>query len=307
MISNFKKVCTAFSAIATSACMLASTAISTYADFVVDGYPNSPTFSLELEYVDQEYIENSIWGSKLQTGDIAVHCNVSNQEGIGEGGFAIKFFFGDGYDILNPKRPYFDEELELRDIGDQTGYALSHTYKADQENACVIVFSYGTTLDNKDCLYGDYSITTFIRKNSNYSESNSNIACGVMSCISDSGNMNYSVPVKNVTIGESTSNPTPYMLGDVNGDNTVDLTDATTAWTAICEHNLQESGKYSVSFVNSHLDDWFPDAVCGEAGDVNQDSFISRTDSDMILTYYAETSVNNVTEDDIGEMFFFTA
>ena len=307
MILNFKKVCTAFSAIATSACMLASTAISTYADFVVDGYPNSPTFSLELEYVDEEYIANSIWGSELQIGDIAVHCNVSNKDGIGESGFAIKFFFGDGYDILNSDEPYFDEQSKMDKIARKNGHALSRTYKAYQENACVIAFSYATMSEVKDCLYGNYSITTFVRKNSNYSENNSDIACGVMSCTSKSGNMKYSIPVENVTIGESTSNPTPYMLGDVNGDNKVDLIDATDAWTTICEHNLQETGKYPVSFVNSHLDDWFPNAICAEAGDANQDSFISRTDSDMILTYYAESSVNNVTEDEIGEMFFFTA
>lgn len=55
-------------------------------------------------------------------------------------------------------------------------------------------------------------------------------------------------------------------------------------------HGLAEGSRVSVSYVQSNLSDWFPNAVCAKAYGADEDGYISYDDAMEALTYW--TSIN---------------
>lgn len=99
--------------------------------------------------------------------------------------------------------------------------------------------------------------------------------------------------------------PYPYMLGDVNNDYYVNAVDASNIMVALKNHGLQRGMAVSVSYVQANLSDWFPNAACAVAADVDKDGYISYDDADKILEYAASAGVGGSEETDIGKIFLY--
>lgn len=99
----------------------------------------------------------------------------------------------------------------------------------------------------------------------------------------------------------------PYMLGDVNGDLYVDASDASWILSALDDHGFEEGNRVSVTFVQNHLSDWFPKAVCAKAADANEDGYISHEDASDVLTYYSCVSTGESGYKNIGNLYLYIA
>lgn len=84
----------------------------------------------------------------------------------------------------------------------------------------------------------------------------------------------------------------PYMIGDINGDGVVNISDAIALMSALNNHSytVSTAGNHFASCYGMYVgenNDYFVFAV----GDVNGDGFINSDDSDDILEYYNDVYV----------------
>ena len=108
-----------------------------------------------------------------------------------------------------------------------------------------------------------------------------------------------------ISASAATNARIPYMLGDVNNDYYVSALDATAVMSALHDHGLQRGMAVSVSYVQANLSDWFPNAACAVAADVDKDGYITYDDADKILDYYGSASTGGDEGTDIGKMFLY--
>lgn len=99
----------------------------------------------------------------------------------------------------------------------------------------------------------------------------------------------------------------PYMLGDVTGDFKIGIDDASAVFSAMSEHGLAQGSRVSVSYVQSHLSDWFPNAVCATAADADQDGYISYEDGMDILQAYSNYAAELGYYKNIGNLYVYVA
>lgn len=115
-----------------------------------------------------------------------------------------------------------------------------------------------------------------------------------------------SLTVASFSASAATNARIPYMLGDVNNDYYVNAVDASRIMVALKNHGLQRGMAVSVSYVQANLSDWFPNAACAVAADVDKDAYISYDDADKILEYAANVGANGGSGGtDIGKMFLY--
>lgn len=114
-----------------------------------------------------------------------------------------------------------------------------------------------------------------------------------------------SLSMTSLSASATTNVRIPYMLGDVNGDYVVDGTDATLVLRALDVHGLERGYAVSLSYVQTNLSDWFPNAPCAVAADVDKDGYISYDDADKILRHYTLVISGKDDETDMGKLFLY--
>ena len=114
-----------------------------------------------------------------------------------------------------------------------------------------------------------------------------------------------SLTVASFSASAATNARIPYMLGDVNNDYYVNAVDASNIMVALKNHGLQRGMAVSVSYVQANLSDWFPNAACAVAADVDKDGYITYEAADKILEYAASAGVGGSEGSDIGKMFLY--
>ncbi|MBD5143774.1 MAG: hypothetical protein HDT22_09255 [Ruminococcus sp.] len=114
-----------------------------------------------------------------------------------------------------------------------------------------------------------------------------------------------SLTVASFSASATTNAGIRYMLGDVNNDYYVNVVDASNIMVALKNHGLQRGMAVSVSYVQANLSDWFPNAACAVAADVDKDGYISYDDADKILEYAVNAGVGGGEETDIGKIFLY--
>lgn len=108
-------------------------------------------------------------------------------------------------------------------------------------------------------------------------------------------------------LSASATTYTAYMLGDVDGDFKISMYDAYTVLTALDNHGLAQGSRVSVSYVQSHLSDWFPNAVCAKAADADQDGYISYDDAQDILQCYSNNAAGLDGYKNIGNLYVYVS
>lgn len=96
-----------------------------------------------------------------------------------------------------------------------------------------------------------------------------------------------------------------YMLGDVNNDYVVDTSDTYYILEAMGSHGLADGSRVSVTYVQDHLSDWFPNAACAKAADADEDGYISFDDARDVLTYCGRVGAGYDGYKNIGNLYFY--
>lgn len=145
-------------------------------------------------------------------------------------------------------------------------------------------------------------LTVYAYKSSSLNSSNGtvSVAANLLSGV-DGSNINLS----NVTVGNTSSttsiNPsTGYVLGDANGDGSVDSKDSVYLHNVLKDKGISSISVYTVA---NNLSSYFPKAKAAEAVDANVDKAINKNDSDTILNYYAATLANSYSGN-VGKYFY---
>lgn len=85
-----------------------------------------------------------------------------------------------------------------------------------------------------------------------------------------------------------------YMIGDVDQDNRIDASDASTILHAVSVYeDAFNDDVLPVNYANAHLSTYFPKASRAESADANKNDSITEKDASLVLQYYANASTGN--------------
>ena len=85
-----------------------------------------------------------------------------------------------------------------------------------------------------------------------------------------------------------------YKIGDVDQDNRITASDASTILHAISLYDdAFNDDVLPVNYANAHLSTYFPNALVAESADSNKSDSITNKDATLVLEYYANASVGN--------------
>lgn len=98
-----------------------------------------------------------------------------------------------------------------------------------------------------------------------------------------------------------------YTLGDIDNNSKININDAQAVLDIA---SRKGTSSVSVSYANSILSTLrkkYPNMVCAETADADQNKTINQTDASLILTYYSNESAGNTNENTfIGSSFYKT-
>lgn len=84
------------------------------------------------------------------------------------------------------------------------------------------------------------------------------------------------------------------MIGDVDQDNRIDASDASTILHAVSVYeDAFNDDVLPVNYANAHLSTYFPKASRAESADANKNDSITEKDASLVLQYYANASTGN--------------
>lgn len=241
-------------------------------------------YNLSVEYLHAgDLMDGSV---AAQEGDVAVSFNCVQNAGLGD--LAFYLYYDGGYDAITDKGQILSAYNTLDWCG--TFSAISHSAT---EHA--IHFAAGHA--NGDYSDGTGGLKFYFRPNSNYVKGKS----GFTLALTDYRGVDGSFTAGNITT-PSIEIPglLPYILGDVDNNQKIELDDATITLTV-----ASSAPNTTVSYLNNHLSEWLPDAVCAESADVDFDQRITKDDAQGILDYYADSSVNVPLDSLIGKTYFY--
>lgn len=193
--------------------------------------------------------------------------NIPDLQAIG-----IHIQVGEGYDIV------------MKD-SDTPKLASGGTYKEyNGGQLCVYAPGYhglfftnaGDTTENYNGRYASFYVT----KNSKYSSTTATANLLEVDgdlLMTESGNILSTTVETSPIILKSDE----YIIGDVDGNNTIDAVDASYLYSG-----LGSSSSLKVSTIEDYFTDYFPKAKSPAAPDANQNGYINKADASEILNYY---------------------
>ncbi len=249
------------------------------------GLPSAPNSKFEYEFFAEPISRN----------EVKVTFEVTNNPGTNLVGIA--FLYDES--TCTKKGISFSDNLI-----DESYFIFQH-YKGTFENAHVVEISNPILHmgDKYDCF--SVSMTFEVDENTSWHE----FSTAVCSYNSYTENINYNNLVRGVTPDAETSMQTcPYILGDVNDDKQVDVSDST-ATLSICGNygDKTDNKTISVEYLNDLIsngefvnNDKLSGMLCAEAADVDKNNNVQMADANAILEYYANSMSGVEIESIIG-------
>ncbi len=262
-MKKIKKIKATISTLLASA-IVASSASAIYAS------ATAPSAYVDITYSNGMYIANVIFEN---VPDITITSFTVN--------------VGDGWDVADRT----DWGISCTS---GTTFASNNMIEIEQFGGNDLVVILGYTSNDRDV---NGTVFRFpVTKNSNFTDSNAKIN------ISFEGGMLATESGTNYVEDEENAPQNPVMLkanefivGDANGDGTVDASDSSTILNGIENHPI-----YKVYNIRKTYNNYFPGAKSASAPDANRNGFINQTDADLVLDYYVDKMVGNAYSGPIG-------
>lgn len=247
--------------------------------------PSAPNSKFEYEFFAEPISRN----------EVKVTFEITNNPGTNLVGIAF----------LYDESTCTKKEISFSDNLIDESYFIFQHYKGTFENAHVVEISNPImhTGDKYDCF--SVSMTFEVDENTPWHE----FSTAVCSYNSYTENIKYNNLVRGVTPDVETSlQACPYILGDVNDDKQVDISDST-ATLSICSNYGDGTGDRTISvdalnklisdgnFVN---DNKLSGMLCAEAADVDKNNKVQMADVNKILEYYSDSMSGVEIESVIG-------
>jgi len=261
-----------------SAIIVASGGLNAYGSAVLAD-ATSPTLYIDITYETADTIRADIM--------------LSNFPEFANGGFLVNY--DDGWEpVINSHthRPSFT-------TSNCTGRWANSVYVGNNSdsNLFPVVFA---SIENQD--FNGRFLSVYFTKNSNYSQTNSNINISFENGAEIStynGLEIVSSDDPDSYIAPEITQVSEYMIGDLDGDNHIDATDASAVLAG-----LNTAGVHNISprAIENNYHNFFPDALAPAAPDADKSGLINSADAASILDFYGSVMTNDVYEGQIGSM-----
>lgn len=209
------------------------------------------------------------------------------------GGFLVRF--DDGWE---PALNVFNEP-DYTTQNCMTNYSnlLYVTQSSVDPQLCGVAF-----VQTANYAFNGRFISLYFNKTENYSASNSNIYVAFENgaVITNSNGVNIvSSNDPDSYVAPEITQTSEYMIGDLDGDNHVDATDASAVL-----YGLSVAGVDNISprAIENTYHNYFPDALAPAAPDADKSGLINSDDATAIMHYYGSAMTNTDYEGQIGSM-----
>ncbi len=243
-------------------------------------------YNLSVEYLHAGDLMNG--SVAAQEGDIAVTFHSIQNADFQNLVFLL--YYDTGYDVITD---YTNSPIEKLDAPKWTNSGgFINTHLSDTSN----IIQFYVAHKNGNYGSGNGNVTYFFRPNQQYVKGESGFTLALTEYRGKDGSHSTGSTPASIEI----PGIIPYILGDVDNDQKIELEDATDVLTV-----ADSAPNTTVSYLNNHLSEWLPNAVCAEVADVDFDQHITEADAQSILNYYSQSATSTPIDSLIGKTYLY--